>query len=125
MSGMEERRHSLLLTPSIFESDFRWLDPGFSRLSGSTTGVQQYQRRNFTYDYDVLNAFRGFLSIIKMRSYWGVPILSGNMGSPKYPLPLCTRLGFAFGLLWHVTRRITKIVTNDSFHGPGYLRRAF
>lgn len=42
-----------------------------------------------------------------MRSYWGVPILR-----PIYPrasIQLCITLGFAFGLLWHVTNRTQQL----------------
>ena len=126
ISGTAQRHHSLKLTASIFEPGFDWLDRRCS-LYGFTREVQQYQKRYFTYKCDTLNAFKGILSVIDMRSYWGVPILRPfsmprELREAKHPIQRCIiTLGFAFGLLWHVTKRTQQLEPQNNENRYKYL----
>lgn len=72
-----------------------------------TQAVQQYQKRDFSYDSDSLDAFEGFLSMIKMSSYWGVPIARIEPGRSRkdHDADPDHMTGFVFGLLWITTAR--------------------
>lgn len=74
-----------------------------------TQAVQQYQKRRFSYESDALDAFKGFLSTVEMRSYWGVPILrieQSHMVKTELSSDFDFIAGFAFGLLWITTGRL-------------------
>jgi hypothetical protein len=65
-------------------------------------GVEAYSRRKFTYEYDILNAFKGIIGYYKQRYdwifYWGLP-------EDK----------FALSLLWTSPNAIRRQVENHSF----------
>jgi hypothetical protein len=83
--------------------------------------VQQYQRRNFTYEGDTLDAFRGILSFISMQSYWGVPVLNPwSWSKSKGVGPQLRASGFAFGLLWNVAERTGQFTLQSTIHHKSF-----
>lgn len=88
-----------------------------------TQAVQQYQKRNFSYDTDSLDAFKGFLSMIQMASYWGVPIVRiepGQFSKDIQDVEHDHRPGFIFGLLWSTAARQDTWNSNEHWEASPY-----
>ena len=82
------RLWSLYQRPGIASPDWKtlqWKVENYSQL------FQNYTSRKLTHETDALDAFRGCLSVLLYKSFWGV--ICCNISHPA--------LGFCAGLVWH------------------------
>lgn len=74
---------------------------------------QQYVRRDLSFETDSLTAFRGYLSLCRLPSYWGVLVLPMGSRDKVAAHPHRMEEGFMSMLLWyHQSSKVAKVVSS-------------